>query len=70
MAGEAPFIEILRVARDALRANRLRTWLTLLGVATVIAMTALINGFERSFRTSIETFSQNTIYVQIGRAHV
>ena len=68
MAGEAPFIEILRVARDALRANRLRTWLTLLGViigvATVIAMTALINGFERSFRTSIETFSQNTIYVR------
>jgi putative ABC transport system permease protein len=71
MAPQASFPDLLRVARDALRANRLRTWLTLLGVvigvATVIAMASLVNGFERSFLASIQTFSQNTIYVRTFR---
>lgn len=71
MAPQASFPDLLRVARDALRANRLRTWLTLLGVvigvATVIAMASLVNGFERSFLASIQTFSRNTIYVRTFR---
>lgn len=71
MAPQASFPDLLRVARDALRANRLRTWLTLLGVvigvATVIAMASLVNGFERSFLASIQAFSQNTIYVRTFR---
>lgn len=71
MAPQASFPDLLRVARDALRANRLRTWLTLLGVvigvATVISMASLVNGFERSFLVSIQAFSQNTIYVRTFR---
>ena len=60
--------ETLRIARRALASDRLRTLLTLLGivigVATVIAMGALVNGFERSFRRGLQSFSNNTIYVR------
>ena len=64
----ALFRETFRIARHALAANRLRTVLALLGivigVATVIAMVSLINGFRRSFERGIQTFSSNTIYIR------
>jgi putative ABC transport system permease protein len=60
--------ETFRIARRALVANRLRTLLALLGivigVATVIAMASLINGFRRSFERGIQSFSSNTIYIR------
>ncbi len=66
------FLALLRetfaMARSALVANRLRSGLALLGivigVATVIAMVALINGFQRSFQQSIQSIGNNTLYVR------
>jgi putative ABC transport system permease protein len=60
--------ETIGMARGALLSNRLRSLLALLGivigVGTVIAMVALINGFQRSFQQSIQSFGNNTIYIR------
>jgi len=60
--------ETVGMARGALLSNRLRSLLALLGivigVGTVIAMVALINGFQRSFQQSIQSFGNNTIYIR------
>ena len=60
--------ETLGMAARALIANRLRSLLALLGivigVGTVIGMVALINGFQRSFKQSIQSFGNNTIYIR------
>src|SRR2546425_3121617 len=60
--------ETLGMAGRALVANRLRSILALLGivigVGTVIGMVALINGFQRSFQQSIQSFGNNTIYIR------
>src|SRR6266567_4797628 len=56
------------MAARALIANRLRSILALLGivigVGTVIGMVALINGFQRSFAQSIQSFGNNTLYIR------
>ncbi|MBI5708973.1 MAG: ABC transporter permease [Candidatus Eisenbacteria bacterium] len=61
-------LETFRMAGLALVANRLRTLLALLGivigVATVIGMVSLINGFQRSFQQSIRSLGSNTIYIR------
>ena len=60
--------ETFRMARQALVANRLRSFLALLGivigVGTVIGMVALINGFQRSFQKQIQSIGTNTIYIR------
>ena len=60
--------ETLGMASRALVANRMRSVLALLGivigVGTVIGMVALVNGFQRSFRQSIQAFGNNTIYIR------
>jgi len=60
--------ETVGMAARALVANRLRSVLALLGivigVGTVIGMVALINGFQRSFQQSIQSFGNNTIYIR------
>ena len=60
--------ETFTMARGALVANRMRSVLALLGivigVGTVIGMVSLINGFQRSFRESIQSFGNNTIYIR------
>src|SRR6058998_2745394 len=60
--------ETLGMAAMALVSNRLRSVLALLGivigVATLIGMVALINGFQRSFQRSIQSFGSNTIYIR------
>jgi putative ABC transport system permease protein len=60
--------ETFTMARSALVANRMRSMLALLGivigVGTVIAMVSLINGFQRSFQQSIQSFGTNTIYIR------
>jgi putative ABC transport system permease protein len=60
--------ETLTMAGRALVANRLRSLLALLGivigVGTVIGMVALVNGFQRSFQQSIQSFGNNTIYIR------
>ena len=60
--------ETLVMAARALVANRMRSVLALLGivigVGTVIGMVALINGFQRSFAQSIQSFGNNTFYIR------
>ena len=60
--------ETLGMATRSLVANRLRSVLALLGivigVGTVIGMVSLINGFQRSFKQSIQSFGNNTIYIR------
>ena len=62
------FMESIDIARRALTANRMRSSLALLGivigVATVIGMASLINGFQRSFQQSIQSFGNNTLYIR------
>ena len=65
------FRETIRIARQALAANLMRSLLALLGivigVATVIAMMSLINGFQRSFQKGIQSWGSNTIYIRTFR---
>jgi putative ABC transport system permease protein len=60
--------EILRIAVDTLRANKLRSALTILGVVigvmSIVAMTALIKGFGDSLENQIRAFGSNTVFVQ------
>ena len=60
--------EILVIAVDTLRANKLRSALTILGVVigvmSIVAMTALIKGFGDSLENQIRAFGSNTVFVQ------
>ncbi len=60
--------ETFAIAGRALAANRMRSLLALLGivigVATVIGMASLVNGFQRSFEQSIRSMGSNTIYIR------
>jgi putative ABC transport system permease protein len=64
--------EALRVAVDALRANRLRSALTMLGViigvAAVVALVALGLGAQREVEHQVEGLGSNIIVVLPGRA--
>ena len=55
------------LALDTLRANKLRSALTVLGVVigitAIVGMTSLIRGFDQSLRDSIRTLGPNTIFV-------
>ena len=63
----AEFLESFRIALGALTGHRLRTALTTLGivigVTTVIAIVAIIQGLNTSFETQIQSFGANTLYV-------
>ncbi len=60
--------EILVIAVDTLRANKMRSALTILGVVigvmSIVAMTALIKGFGDSLENQIRAFGSNTVFVQ------
>ena len=59
--------EIVRMALDTLRGNKLRSALTILGVVigitAIVGMTSLIRGFDQSLRDSIRQLGPNTIFV-------
>ena len=59
--------ESARMALDTLRANKLRSSLTILGVSvgvvTVIFMVSIIQGLNRAFADQIESLGSNTIFV-------
>jgi len=61
------FQESVSIALDALRANKLRSALTVLGVAigvvTVIFMVSIIQGLNRAFAEQIESLGSNTIFI-------
>ena len=66
--------EILKMAWSSMRANKLRSLLTVLGViigvSTVIAMVSLIQGLNESFRRQVQSFGSNTIYIRKWRPQV
>jgi putative ABC transport system permease protein len=62
------FGEILAMAFDTLRANKLRSALTILGVVigvtSIVAMTSLVRGFGDSMHQLIRQMGSDTIYLQ------
>jgi putative ABC transport system permease protein len=57
--------EVVRMALDTLRSNKLRSALTILGVVigitAIVGMTSLIRGFDQSLRDSVKALGPNTI---------
>jgi putative ABC transport system permease protein len=63
----ALFGEVVTMALDTLRSNKLRSALTVLGVVigitAIVGMTSLIRGFDQSLRDGIRALGPHTIYV-------
>ena len=57
--------EVVWMAWDTLRSNKMRSGLTILGVVigitAIVGMTSLIRGFDESLRDSIRQLGPNTI---------
>ena len=64
----ALFWEVIAMAFDTVRTNKLRSGLTVLGVVigitSIVGMTALIRGFDQSLRDLIRNIGPDTIFVQ------
>jgi putative ABC transport system permease protein len=60
--------EVIGMAVDTIRSNKMRSGLTVLGVVigitSIVGMTSLILGFDRSLRDMIRAIGPNTIFVQ------
>src|ERR1044072_9086368 len=60
--------EVVAMALDTVRTNKMRSALTVLGVVigitTIVGMTAMIRGFDKSLRDMIGAIGPNTIFVQ------
>ncbi|HEX9940739.1 MAG TPA: ABC transporter permease [Thermoanaerobaculia bacterium] len=65
------FTEIFRVALEAIRANKLRSFLTalgiIIGIAAVIAMVALGEGAQRTVQSRLQSLGVNTLIVRPGQ---
>ncbi len=59
--------EIVTMSWDTVRGNKLRSFLTVLGIVigitSIVGMTALIRGFDQSFRDVIKGLGPDTIFV-------
>ncbi len=60
--------EVVAMAFDTVRTNKMRSALTVLGVVigitSIVGMTAMIRGFDASLRQMISAIGPNTIFVQ------
>ena len=60
--------EVIAMAFDTVRSNKMRSALTVLGVVigitSIVGMTAMIRGFDQSLRDMIGAIGPNTIFVQ------
>src|SRR5229473_2232078 len=60
--------EVIVMAFDTVRSNMMRSALTVLGVVigitSIVGMTAMIRGFDQSLREMIGAIGPNTIFVQ------
>src|SRR5215207_10758884 len=65
------FTEIFRVALEAIRANKLRSFLTalgiIIGISAVIAMVALGEGAQRNVQARLQSLGVNTLTVRPGQ---
>jgi putative ABC transport system permease protein len=63
----ALFAEIVSMSWDTLRANKLRSFLTILGIVigitSIVGITSLLRGFDESFKDAIKTIGPDTIFV-------
>ena len=63
----AGLVEYILVALDSLRANKLRSFLTLLGIiigiGSIIAVISLIQGFDRYWKEKISNFGPNAFVI-------
>jgi putative ABC transport system permease protein len=61
------FSEIVTMSWDTVRGNKLRSFLTVLGIVigitSIVGMTALIRGFDQSFRDLLKGLGPDTIFV-------
>ena len=59
--------EIAKMALETLRANKMRSALTIVGVVigitAIVGMTSLVRGFDRSFKGMVEVLGPNTVFV-------
>src|SRR5215212_3434455 len=64
----ALLVEVVAMAFDTVRTNKMRSFLTVLGVVigitSIVGMTALIRGFDQSLRDLIAQSGPNIIYLQ------
>ncbi len=64
----ALFVDTMLMALGTIRANKMRSALTVLGVVigimSIVGMTAILNGFSESFQAMINELGPNTIMVQ------
>ncbi len=62
------FREVVVMAFDTVRTNKMRSGLTVLGIVigitAIVGMTALIRGFDQSVRDLLSTIGPNTIFIQ------
>ncbi|HXD74649.1 MAG TPA: ABC transporter permease [Vicinamibacterales bacterium] len=62
------FKEVVVMAFDTVRTNKMRSGLTVLGIVigitAIVGMTALIRGFDKSMRDLFATIGPNTIFIQ------
>src|SRR5881296_2004591 len=60
--------EVILMALDTVRSNKMRSGLTVLGVVigitSIVGMTALIRGFDETIRDLLRTIGPTTITVQ------
>ena len=60
--------EVMVMALETVRGNKMRSGLTVLGVVigitSIVGMTALIRGFDESLRDMLRTIGPNTIFIQ------
>jgi putative ABC transport system permease protein len=63
-----PFKDLIKSSLNILRTNRLRSFLTILGIVigvmTIIAILALVQGMNNSVEKQIQSLGSNTIFVQ------
>ena len=64
----ALWLDTMLMALGTIRTNKLRSALTVLGIVigimSIVGMTAILNGFSDSFESMINTIGPNTIFVQ------
>lgn len=65
--GHAGFLDYAGVALDSLRANKLRSFLTLfgiiIGITSIIAVISIIQGLDRYWKEKVSNFGPNTFVV-------